>query len=54
MDDIEAESGGPSVAMEVEDDEGTSGKWCRPALPSINTTKDSIVFQQIDLDFYVG
>lgn len=29
-------------------------KWPRPAMPPINPAKDSIVFQQIDLEHYLG
>ena len=32
----------------------TNAKWSRPALPNIDPTLDSIIFQQIDLDFYEG
>ncbi|XP_005098812.2 DNA polymerase delta catalytic subunit [Aplysia californica] len=60
MEEIEAE-GRDSEPMEEEGDgpqcEGTTTsnpKWARPALPPINSSTDSITFQQIDLDFYVG
>ncbi|XP_013418997.1 DNA polymerase delta catalytic subunit [Lingula anatina] len=32
----------------------TSVKWSRPPLPSIDPKKDTIIFQQLDLDHYTG
>ena len=29
-------------------------KWRRPPLPSLDASKDALVFQQLDLDHYVG
>lgn len=29
-------------------------KWARPVLTPSNLEKDSVVFQQIDIDYYVG
>ena len=29
-------------------------KWSRPPLAAVDPTKDTLVFQQIDLDFYEG
>jgi hypothetical protein len=29
-------------------------KWRRPPLPSLNASKDALVFQQLDLDHYIG
>ena len=29
-------------------------KWQRPSLPAINPKKDTITFQQLDLDHYIG
>jgi len=34
--------------------ESTYVKWTRPALPSLNPAKDSISFQQVELDHYIG
>ena len=28
--------------------------WRRPALPSLDASKDALVFQQLDLDHYIG
>ncbi|CAL1535781.1 unnamed protein product [Lymnaea stagnalis] len=57
MDAIESEKG-DSEGMEVVGDgpeyEATSSKWARPPLPIVDSSKDSIAFQQIDLDFYIG
>lgn len=52
MDSIETESqvstgSGPEC-------ETTSIKWARPAVPPIDSDKQSIVFQQLDLDHYNG
>lgn len=56
MDAIEAEK--DSEAMDVDGDgpeyEATSSKWARPALPPIDSSKDVIAFQQIDIDYYIG
>jgi DNA polymerase delta subunit 1 len=32
----------------------TSQKWARPDLPPINPKTDAVVFQQLDVDHYVG
>lgn len=29
-------------------------KWARPELPPIDPKKDAVVFQQVDIDHYVG
>lgn len=34
--------------------EGTTSRWCRPDPPQIRSTSDTIVFQQIDIDHYIG
>ncbi|KAK6639162.1 DNA polymerase delta catalytic subunit [Polyplax serrata] len=34
--------------------EHTSAKWCRPPPPKLDPEKDSIIFQQIELDHYNG
>ncbi|XP_066916708.1 DNA polymerase delta catalytic subunit-like [Clytia hemisphaerica] len=31
-----------------------NNRWTRPALPEIDTTKDAIIFQQTEVDFYTG
>ncbi|KAH9507561.1 hypothetical protein Btru_051479, partial [Bulinus truncatus] len=57
LDSLEAEMG-DSESMEVVGDgpecETTSSKWARSPLPNIDSAKDTITFQQIDLDYYVG
>nr|BAJ78744.1 DNA polymerase delta catalytic subunit [Aposthonia japonica] len=32
----------------------TSAKWCRPSLPTLNPSVDTLIFQQIDIDHYTG
>jgi hypothetical protein len=32
----------------------TNAKWSRPPLAFTDETKDNIVFQQLDMDFYEG
>lgn len=29
-------------------------KWCRPPLPNMKADKDKLIFQQIDVDHYIG
>jgi len=41
------EGDGPAI-------ESTYVKWTRPALPSLDPAKDSISFQQVELDHYIG
>uniref|UniRef100_A0A2C9M9B8 DNA polymerase n=1 Tax=Biomphalaria glabrata TaxID=6526 RepID=A0A2C9M9B8_BIOGL len=57
MDSLEADRN-DSEPMEVTGDgpeyQATSAKWARPPLPDIDSSEDKIVFQQIDLDYYVG
>ena len=35
-------------------DAEASSKWTRPPPPDFDPTKDKIVFQQIDVDHYIG
>lgn len=44
------------VAMGVgpEDLRTSHVKWARPNLPPINPKTDAVVFQQIDIDHYIG
>uniref|UniRef100_A0A3Q3GJZ8 DNA polymerase n=1 Tax=Labrus bergylta TaxID=56723 RepID=A0A3Q3GJZ8_9LABR len=53
------------VDMEAEETEGQAGhdvipvadlnpRWRRPQAPSLDTSSDTLVFQQIDLDYYLG
>jgi DNA polymerase delta subunit 1 len=32
----------------------TSQRWSRPELPVFESSKDPIIFQQIDIDHYIG
>lgn len=34
--------------------ESRTSKWCRPPLPSLDISKDALIFQQLDLDHYIG
>lgn len=56
MDDIDTERKADMELAEGDgpENEATSGKWIRPSIPEKDPTKDSVVFQQIDLDYYVG
>jgi len=45
----------PSTAqMEEFDAEKRFIKWRRPAPPALDTNKDKLIFQQIDIDHYIG
>ena len=33
---------------------GSNNNWKRPSLPKIDPTKDAIVFQQMEVDYYTG
>ena len=33
---------------------GSNSSWKRPSLPNIDPTKDTIVFQQMEVDYYTG
>ena len=44
-------SGQSSVSS---DTVASSTKWTRPPLPALDAKKDKVIFQQVDLDFYVG
>lgn len=46
--DYEVELGDGPEAMD------TSQRWSRPDLPLIDPKKDSVIFQQIDIDHYNG
>lgn len=47
------ETDAPAVGDGPENQQ-TSRKWARPNLPSINPKTDAVVFQQIDVDHYIG
>ena len=34
--------------------EASSGKWSRPQVPPIDPKKDSVVFQQVEVEHYIG
>lgn len=53
MDDIEMDEGADVSGAGPEEEESIA-KWARPTLPPIDPKKDAIVFQQIDLDHYIG
>ena len=36
------------------EDVNAPAKWCRPQLPPYRADKDKLVFQQIDVDHYIG
>lgn len=52
MDKIEMEGVEPSAPGP--EDEETTMKWARPPVPALDPKTDKVVFQQIDLDHYVG
>ncbi|KAL4224603.1 DNA polymerase delta catalytic subunit [Mactra antiquata] len=52
MDDIKMEESAHNAPGP--DEESTSMKWSRPALTAIDPKKEKIVFQQLDLDHYIG
>ena len=33
---------------------GSNNTWKRPSLPTIDTAKDAIIFQQMEVDYYTG
>ena len=59
FEDIEMNgAGGQEIPLELEEtiesQEERFAKWRRPDPPKIDVTKDDLVFQQIDIDFYIG
>ncbi|XP_024939550.1 DNA polymerase delta catalytic subunit isoform X2 [Cephus cinctus] len=42
------------VTEEGPEQEATSAKWSRPPPPALNPAKDSLTFQQIEVDHYIG
>lgn len=44
----------PKFEGEGPETQVTSIKWSRPNPPSIDPSKDALIFQQLDLDHYVG
>ena len=50
--------GGQEIPLELEEtiesQEERFAKWRRPDPPPIDETKDDLIFQQIDIDFYIG
>lgn len=43
-----------SVPGDSPEDVNAPTKWCRPPLPNMKAEKDKLVFQQIDVDHYIG
>lgn len=54
MDEFESEMHQDMEGIEGPEDAETCSKWTRPPPPDLNTAKDKVVFQQIDVDHYVG
>lgn len=42
------------AALEFVNDKNPSAKWSRPAVPKLNPLTDDIVFQQLEVDNYIG
>lgn len=42
------------VAGDGPDNVATSTKWSRPPAPALNPKSDSVTFQQMDVDYYIG
>ena len=42
------------AGTEGPEDAEACSKWTRPPPPDLNTAKDNVVFQQIDVDHYIG
>lgn len=42
------------VLGEGPENQQTSQKWARPDLPKINPKVDAVIFQQLDIDHYIG
>jgi len=54
-DDEEMGSDGSPIELgQGPENKTTSTKWSRPNLPHIDPSEDTIIFQQVDLDFYEG
>ena len=61
LDEIEAECHGDDPEVmdtdapgPVDDATDFNAKWARPPLPSLDPKKDSVAFQQLELDYYIG
>ncbi|XP_057321007.1 DNA polymerase delta catalytic subunit isoform X2 [Microplitis mediator] len=56
MNDMEEDFGDVSQFFDEEcpEEENPSSKWTRPAAPELNPTTDSLTFQQIEVDHYIG
>ncbi|CAL1283637.1 unnamed protein product [Larinioides sclopetarius] len=60
MDDLEEEFQAQSLESldptgeDVDSQSSANIKWTRPPPPEINPNSDSITFQQLDIDFYIG
>lgn len=42
------------AALDFVNDKNPSAKWSRPAVPKLNPLTDDIVFQQLEVDNYIG
>ena len=42
------------AALDFLNDKNPSAKWSRPAVPKLNPLTDDIVFQQLEVDNYIG
>ncbi|XP_015438316.1 PREDICTED: DNA polymerase delta catalytic subunit [Dufourea novaeangliae] len=55
MDEMDDQFGDVShIIEEGPEQENTSAKWSRPPPPELNPQKDSLIFQQIEIDHYSG
>ncbi|XP_034948742.1 DNA polymerase delta catalytic subunit [Chelonus insularis] len=54
--DIDEDFGDVTQIIDEEgpEQQNTSAKWCRPPPPDFDPEKDKLVFQQIDVDHYIG
>lgn len=53
MDDIDMDEGADVAGAGPEAEESIA-KWARPPVPPLDPKKDTITYQQIDLDHYIG
>jgi DNA polymerase delta subunit 1 len=54
LDEIEHEMQGDASVGEGPEAKNTSARWSRPSVASFNPKTDALVFQQIDVDFFLG
>jgi DNA polymerase delta subunit 1 len=53
-DDMEAEDAPVGAEGQGPAQESTYDRWARPKLPELNPASDKLVFQQLELDHYIG